>query len=205
MQWIWSHNRDASCDRRVTWKLRVCPGESGQAFLYSWRLSWNLQEVQTLTRWEGSRVQSLCAADSMCRGAQEAGRSGILCRNGERAAKAEVSWGPELTAQRDGFLTCIPANTAARTLISTSFKTLFWGAPSFPAHPFIRGLQLTPAFFTGFMFCHFFWVQLHLHPFPFCRLSLICKHTIIPPILKISYIDTHIPLASATMLPFFFL
>ena len=65
----------------------------------------------------------------MCRGAHEAGRSRILRRNGKRAAKAEVNlWGyggTELTTQRDGFLRCIPANSAALTLISTSFKTLF--------------------------------------------------------------------------------
>lgn len=138
--------------------------------------------MQTSTRWEGSRVQSLCAADSMCRGAYEAGRSRILCRNGKRAAKAEVNlWGyggTELTTQRDGFLRCIPTNSAALTLIlqdaflRSSFSRFI---PSFRVCSSLppSSRASCSVTFSGFNFTYV--------PFPSAGLSLICKHTIIPP------------------------
>ena len=193
----------------MTWKLRVCTGESGQALLNSWWLSWNLQEVQTLTRWRGQEYNHSVQQTARWRGAQEAGRSRILCRNGKKAAKAQVNlweyWGPELTSQRDGFLRCIPANCCTYThlnlhqdpfLRSSFFSRLvhsFMVCSSLP--PSSRALCFVT--FSGFNFTYV--------PFPSAGLSLIYKHTAIPPILKINYIDSHIPLASAMMLPFFFL
>lgn len=108
----------------------------------------------------------------------------ILCRNGEKAAKAEVSLcggtGVQSSLRKDGFLTCIPANTAARTLISQPPSRPFLEELLlFQAHPFIRACS-SPRLLHGLHVLSLFLGSTSLTSLSLLQISLICKHTIIP-------------------------
>lgn len=134
IKWIWSHNKDLCCERKFPRELTVCPGESGQAFLRRQWFSWDLLDVQALTRWKGLRVQSLCAAESTCTSYFSSKEHDLLQEQKESSTEWDEPKGvlrSTDTKEKDGFLILIPVNLAALRFISTSFKTLCGGAPSF--------------------------------------------------------------------------